>query len=109
MTHDPSAQVSEHIREVGGVKAALTMFKSSGNDKIQERAAKLLSKLAVNSTYKIQCDEESFRFDISFLGKSRQEFQTLGGVAVLKGYQARDKGLKDAIALAVNNMSVPRM
>jgi hypothetical protein len=81
-------QVSEHIREVGGVKAALTMFKSSGNDKIQERAAKLLSKLAVNS-------------------KSRQEFQTLGGVAVLKGYQARDKGLKDAIALAVNNMSVP--
>jgi hypothetical protein len=58
---------------------------------------------------KFNAHEESFRFDISFLGKSRQEFQTLGGVAVLKGYQARDKGLKDAIALAVNNMSVPRM
>ncbi len=56
-----SAQVSEHIREVGGVKAALTMFKGSNDNKIQERAAKLLSKLAVNSTIKFN-STESCRF-----------------------------------------------
>jgi hypothetical protein len=87
-----NTDASNHIREAGGLDAAIQILNNTSSSvAIQERAAKFIAKLAVNS-------------------KNRKAFQDKNGSQALNSALAkvRDPNVKSALQVALGNMAVPR-